>query len=99
MNTKELRYEREYENTVKKLSFLKSKVGDFEVAIFRDNGWGDDPESGGSVYDIIIDGDGQISMGDISEACFKLLLKNGVIEHNTLQTYKDRGYHAFLGVK
>jgi hypothetical protein len=100
MKSRELRYGNEYKDATEKMSFLKEKLRDgVEVAIFRDNGWGDDPESGGSSYTIIVDGNGQISMGDISPKCFEMLLENGVIEHNTLRTYKDRGYHKFLGPK
>jgi len=87
----------EYDVIVKKLTFLQSKVT-CEVAIFRDNGWGDDPESGGSSYSVILGGNGQIDFGQISKECFDKLLIEKVIEHNTLQTYKDRGYHKFLGV-
>ena len=92
-----MHYETEPNTALYKMSHLKKHLkDDVEVAIFRDNGWGDDPDTESS-YTIIVDGNGQVEYGDISEDCFKLLLKDGYLEHNTLQTYKDRGYHKYLG--
>jgi hypothetical protein len=90
-------YEREPYDVLYKLSQLKKCLkDDIEVAVFRDNGWGDDPSSK-SVYTIIIDGNGQIDYGKLSKECFDLLRKDGYLEHNTLGTNKDRGYHKYLG--
>lgn len=90
-------YEKEPIDVLYKMSHLKKFLkDDIEIAIFRDNGWGDDPDSE-SCYSIIINGNGQVSYGDISEECFNLLLKDGYLEYNTLNTYKDRGYHKYVG--
>lgn len=98
MKKNELRYENECVDILRKMTYLSGKLQDgVEVAVFRDNGWGDDPESGGSAYDIIMDGNGQISLGSMSKKCFDTLRYKGILEHNTLKTYKDRGYHRFLG--
>ena len=92
-----MKYETEPNNVLYKMSHLKGYLkDDVEIAIFRDNGWGDYPSTKSS-YTIIIGGNGQVDYGDISEDCFNLLLKDGYLECNTLQTHKDRGYHKYLG--
>jgi len=92
-----MQYEKEPNDMLYKMSHLKKHLkDDVEIAVFRDNGWGDDPESESS-YTIIINGNGQVSYGDMSKDCFQLLLKDGYLEYNTLQTYKDRGYHKYIG--
>jgi hypothetical protein len=92
-----MKYDNEPTNVLYKLSHLQKNLKEErEVAIFRDNGWGDDPKSK-SCFSIIVDGNGQVDYGDISEECFQLLLKDGYLEHNTLQTCKDRGYHKYVG--
>jgi hypothetical protein len=92
-----MNYENEPCDMLYKMSHLKKHLrDDIEIAVFRDNGWGDDPDSESS-YTIIVNGNGQVDYGCMSEDCFNLLLKDGYIEHNTLQTYKDRGYHKYIG--
>jgi hypothetical protein len=92
-----MNYENEPTDMIYKMSHLKACLkDDIEVAVFRDNGWGDDPNLESS-YTIIADGNGQVAYGDMSKDCFLLLLKDGFLEHNTLQTHKDRGYHKYLG--
>jgi hypothetical protein len=93
-----MKYEREPLDVLCAMSHLVRYLKDgIDVAVFRDNGWGDDPDSGGSSYTIIVNGNGQVPFGSMSKECFDLLRKDGYLEHNTLRTYKDRGYHKYLG--
>lgn len=86
-----------YNETIRLVHAL-TKVAKDDVAVFRDNGWGDDPEGdarGGGSYFIIIDGHGQNEFAYITKKVFDELRENDLIGDNVYGGFKDRGYHQF----
>lgn len=63
------------------------------VSVFWDRGWGDSGQP--LEISIIVDGNGQKPIAWITKEVYKELLATGVIEPNTLQTFKARRLHDF----
>jgi hypothetical protein len=63
------------------------------VSVFWDRGWGDSGQK--AEISIIVNGNGQKPLAYITKSVYKELLSSGVIEPNTLQTFKARRLHDF----
>lgn len=83
----------DYNAALKLMNVLQTGYDNIEV--FTDRGWGDDPQRK-RAYHIIIDGNGQEPVAEISKETFQKLRKNGFLGENILETYKARTLHAFI---
>jgi hypothetical protein len=84
----------DYDEAVKILQRLAKK--NKWVSVFTDRGWGDDPNQKRE-YTIIKNGDGQNPIAFITADVFKRLREEGKIAENSLQTFKARTLHNFVG--
>lgn len=65
------------------------------VSVFWDRGWGD--VGNPLEITIIVDGNGQMPKALIDKPIYDDLQARGIIDRNTLQTFKARKLHDFCG--